>query len=279
MAKDKVPQELMYLDPKSLGVTAQARTDVDAKADAELLESVQMYGILQPILAREVAGKKVVIAGHRRTAAAIEAGLPVVPVLVGTADDEMIVALQLVENLQRSDMSLRDVADGVWDLYNGAAGGSAKLVGEMLGKTKSWVSKALLLSAPGKAHSVARKLMAADKLYDIELAYLICQVEALSKDAAEGIANGIENATRATVRKVLAALKEDADVQEGVGTGEGSASGDEGQQANTEAVDTFDLDMLTFIQRAVTDYVVSTSGMDVKRRTLAALAQAIFEFP
>jgi ParB family chromosome partitioning protein len=72
----------------------------------ELVASVRAHaehgGILQPLL---VTPDGTVVAGHRRLAAARRAGLEEVPVLVRELTPAEQLQLQLVENLQRADLS------------------------------------------------------------------------------------------------------------------------------------------------------------------------------
>jgi hypothetical protein len=65
-----------------------------------LIESVTSHGIVQPLLVRRRRGRYEVIAGSRRLAAAIAAGLTEVPCLLRDADDERAQALAEAENLR-----------------------------------------------------------------------------------------------------------------------------------------------------------------------------------
>lgn len=266
--------KLVYVNPSELVMEDQVRTQHNEKEDAEFFESVKMYGVRTPIQAREHNGKLLVTFGHRRTATAVKAKLAEVPVYVVDTLQEEVIALQLVENLQRSDMSLSDIADGVWKLYNGDAGGSAKLTGAMIGKGKAWVSKMLLLSAPGKAHSIARRLMGADKLGDIEMAYLICQVEAIDKAAAEEIAVNIENETRATVKAKLQALRgQHPEAEQDDPEDDPEAGSDKGGKGEDEPI--FSAQILAFMQRVITDVTVKPADMANKAAALAAIREAL----
>ena len=98
----------------------QPRKKVDAAELAQLAESIRQQGILQPILvAPNATGDDyVLIAGQRRLAAAKEAGLQSVPVMVRQASDEQILEWAIVENIQRADLNpverataYRDVID------------------------------------------------------------------------------------------------------------------------------------------------------------------------
>ncbi len=78
------------------------RGDVNASGLDELAESIRAQGVLQPLL---VTPSGVVVAGHRRLAAAHMAGLEEVPVVVRDLDFVQQQEIMLVENLQRQDLS------------------------------------------------------------------------------------------------------------------------------------------------------------------------------
>lgn len=61
---------------------------MDAAAIAPLTDSIRRYGVLQPLLLQDRSGAYRVIAGHKRLAAAIAAGLREVPCLVHHVTDE-----------------------------------------------------------------------------------------------------------------------------------------------------------------------------------------------
>jgi hypothetical protein len=66
---------------------------VDQPAIASLVESIRRYGILQPLLVQDRDGTYQLIAGHKRLAAAVSAGLREVPCLVYDVNDEKADAL------------------------------------------------------------------------------------------------------------------------------------------------------------------------------------------
>jgi hypothetical protein len=67
---------------------------------APLVESIATYGVLQPILVRRQDGRFQLIAGTRRLAAAMAAGLSEVPCLVHLADDARALAIAEADNLR-----------------------------------------------------------------------------------------------------------------------------------------------------------------------------------
>ena len=60
---------------------------------------------MQPLVVRPLGAGFEIIAGERRWRAAQRAGLDRVPVLVRTLDDQSALALALIENVQREDLS------------------------------------------------------------------------------------------------------------------------------------------------------------------------------
>ena len=75
----------------------------DAAMD-ELTESVRVYGVLSPLLARPRGEGYELVSGHRRCAAAIKLGLQTVPVLVREMSDDEAVILMVDSNLQRENL-------------------------------------------------------------------------------------------------------------------------------------------------------------------------------
>ena len=85
---------------------AQPRKEFDDAALLSLSESIAEYGVLQPLLVRQVPGGRYqIIAGERRWRASRMAGLSEVPVLVLEKSESETLELALVENLQREDLN------------------------------------------------------------------------------------------------------------------------------------------------------------------------------
>jgi ParB family chromosome partitioning protein len=74
----------------------------------ELVNSVCVVGILEPLLGRPVKNHIEIIAGARRLAAAKKAGLKQVPVVVREMTDEEAVIVSVTENLHRGELELKD---------------------------------------------------------------------------------------------------------------------------------------------------------------------------
>ena len=78
----------------------------------ELAESIKTYGLLQPVLVREMGEKYQLISGERRYRASILAGLEKIPAIVRQIDDKQAAEMALVENLAREDLNYFEEAQG-----------------------------------------------------------------------------------------------------------------------------------------------------------------------
>ena len=83
----------------------QPRNQFDEDSLQELADSIQQYGVLQPLLVKKKDGYYEIIAGERRWRAAKIAGVDKVPVIVRDFDENEIVEIALIENIQREDLS------------------------------------------------------------------------------------------------------------------------------------------------------------------------------
>ena len=90
----------------------QPRKRFDEAELAELSDSIKQNGILQPLLVREKGDHYEIVAGERRFQAAKLAQLEEVPVVIKAISDEEVFKLALIENLQRSDLSTIEEAQG-----------------------------------------------------------------------------------------------------------------------------------------------------------------------
>ena len=136
----------------------QPRGTIDPASLAELVASIQAQGVLQPILVRRHpsdAGRYQIVAGERRWRATMLADLPTVPCHVREMSDEQASAAALVENLQRTDLSSLEEAEGYRRLMS-EFGLTQQRLGSAVGKSRSHVANTVrLLSLP---ESVQRHL-------------------------------------------------------------------------------------------------------------------------
>ena len=89
----------------------QPRKSINKKQLQELADSIKQNGIIQPIIVRPAGNEKYeLIAGQRRLTAAQLAGFSRVPAITRTAKDQELLALALVENIQRENLNAVDEA-------------------------------------------------------------------------------------------------------------------------------------------------------------------------
>ncbi len=100
----------------------QPRREFDKASLEELSESIKEIGIIQPITLRKIAeGNYQIIAGERRYRASVMAGLKQIPAYIRTANDENVMAMALIENIQREDLNSMEVAlacQNLLEVYN-----------------------------------------------------------------------------------------------------------------------------------------------------------------
>ncbi len=164
---------LDWLDVASIQTRDNIRSEIEPAGVAELAADIAVNGILQPLLVRVIDGVPVVIAGHRRLAAAKLAGLKFVPAMVGTLDDGAAELTQFAENIQREDMSAQDEARVVWRLLEHL--GSLTAVAEKVNKSLSWCSKRAAVMKPEYPFHI-RKLLEDGVTADFELLNTLAKI-------------------------------------------------------------------------------------------------------
>jgi len=100
-------KDFFYCDiEKIVPNTYQPRKIFQKEALDELVESVKVHGIIQPLVVRQKDGRYELIAGERRWRAAQRAGLKQVPVVVKEIDgDQTSLEMAIIENIQREDLN------------------------------------------------------------------------------------------------------------------------------------------------------------------------------
>ncbi|GAB2511492.1 ParB/RepB/Spo0J family partition protein [Pseudoxanthomonas sangjuensis] len=123
----------------------QPRTGMDPAKLGELAESIKAQGVIQPIVVRELAsGKFEIVAGERRWRASQQAGLNEVPVVVRELDDRTVIAMALIENIQREDLNPLEEAQSLQRLINEFSLTHAEAA-EAVGRSRAAVSNLLRL--------------------------------------------------------------------------------------------------------------------------------------
>lgn len=130
----------------------QPRIDLDEDALQELATSIKQHGVMQPIVIRPLA--KVlpnspitheIIAGERRWRAAQIAGLTHIPAIMRPMSDDLAIALALIENIQREDLSVMEQAAAL-QRFHDEFGMSHSQIADVVGKARTTVSNLLRLN-------------------------------------------------------------------------------------------------------------------------------------
>lgn len=158
-----------------------ARTHMDDKELAGLAASLGTAGVVQPLSVRPTEnGRFTLVAGHRRFAAAKQAGLEEVPIVLSEGNAHLS---SLVENIHREELDPIDAALGLRALAGELNLTTNKAIAQKVGKSVPWVSERLrLLELP---KGVQRFI--AEGLIPIEAERLLRDIATVSPRIAECI--------------------------------------------------------------------------------------------
>ncbi len=114
---------------------------------SELTSSIKEQGVLEPLLVRpdKEKGLYMIIAGERRWRASNLAGLKEVPCIELDIDDNAVAEIALVENLQRKDLTIWEIADGLADL-NDRYGYTHEDIARKIGKSRTTVTESMAIA-------------------------------------------------------------------------------------------------------------------------------------
>lgn len=127
----------------------------------ELANSIAASGVHQPVLVRPLPGNRhedtfrdrlpgdplptfELVAGERRYRASKLAGAETIPAIVRPLTDDQVLEIQIIENLQRDDLTALEEAEGYQALCD-ATGIDKEEIGTKIGKSRSYVYARLKL--------------------------------------------------------------------------------------------------------------------------------------
>jgi len=123
----------------------QPRDAFDQRALAELAQSLQTVGLLQPIVVRETGdGRYQIIAGERRFRAAQLARFHEIPAVVRHTEDDQVLTEALVENIHRVDLNALEEAAAYQQLLDDF-GFTHEQLAARIGKSRSTITNTLRL--------------------------------------------------------------------------------------------------------------------------------------
>ena len=131
-----IPIEVIYPN------NSQPRKYFDNQALLELSQSIQEYGILQPIIVSKEANRYIIIAGERRYRAAKLLKLTTLPCLVHQSSQ--IKVISIIENLQREDLSPMEEATAISEYMKESVISQSDMA-TILSKSRSYIANSLRL--------------------------------------------------------------------------------------------------------------------------------------
>ncbi len=123
----------------------QPRRVMDETALRELADSIRVQGIIQPVVVRPLSAGSdhfEIVAGERRWRAARMAGLGKIPALVRPLEDRAVLAIGLIENIQREGLNPIDEANALARLI-AEVGLTHEQCAEAVGRSRASVSNML----------------------------------------------------------------------------------------------------------------------------------------
>lgn len=121
----------------------QPRKTFNEDSIDELAQSIEAYGIIQPISVRKIGlDRYELVAGERRLRAAKKAGLLQVPAIVVDITDKDSAAIALLENLQREDLNFIEEAEAYQNLIKDHCYTQEQLA-KVIGKKQSTIANKL----------------------------------------------------------------------------------------------------------------------------------------
>jgi ParB family chromosome partitioning protein len=151
----------------------QPRAIFEDETLEELTASIRSVGIIQPITLKEISPDNyMIISGERRYRASLKAGLTHIPAYIKTAADENVVAMALIENIQRQDLNAIETALAFQRLIESNDLTQEKL-SEIIGKKRTTIANYLrLLKLPAEIQMCLK-----DKKIDMGHARALIPVE------------------------------------------------------------------------------------------------------
>ena len=123
----------------------QPRSHFDPAAISQLAESIRSRGLMQPIVLRALeADRYEIIAGERRWRAAQLVGMEKITAIIRNVDDEAVLAMSLIENIQREDLNPLEEANALQRLTDDFQL-THEEIAKAVGKSRSTVTNILRL--------------------------------------------------------------------------------------------------------------------------------------
>jgi len=238
----------------------QPRRHFDEAALDELAASIAARGVIQPIIVRRKgADRYQLVAGERRWRAAQKAQVHEIPALIRDLDDRDVMALALIENIQREDLNPVEEARAYQRLAEIESMTQAEIA-ELVEKSRSHVANLLrLLSLP----AIVLDHVEAGRL-DMGHARALIGRENAAQLAEMAIARGL------TVREVEK-LARRPDSHGNASPGKGNSGRDTGTDADIAAVEKHLQEFLGLTVKIVTERDPRAGTVTIRYKSLDQL--------
>lgn len=201
----------------------QPRQEFDQEALEDLANSIRAQGVIQPIVVRPLrTGGYEIIAGERRWRGAQIAGLEKIPAVIRELDDFEMVAMALIENIQREDLNPIEEARALHRLLH-EFDLTHEQVAQAVGKSRSAVSNSLrLMGLQAQVKNMvekgmlemghARALLTLDETKQLQAANMIMSKN-LSVRETENLVKKLKNSRQPITGKTNSFSGEDPNLQ------------------------------------------------------------------
>ena len=178
---------------------------------SELCRSIEVHGVLQPLLVKRADSGYELIAGERRLRAAKMAGMSEVPVVVKDISAAELIEISIIENIQREDLNPMEEADAYHRLLDEFKL-TQKQVAQRVGKSRPAVANFLRLRqlpAPVKqsirqgelSMGHARALLGAETPAEQTAAWRAVTAKRLSVRETEALINRLKSRRKPNPKK------------------------------------------------------------------------------
>lgn len=96
----------------------QPRKNFDEDALNDLVESVKIHGIIEPLIVRKKDTYYEIVGGERRWRASRKAGIKELPVIIKDYTDRQVAEISLIDNIQREDLNPIEEAEAFKQLID-----------------------------------------------------------------------------------------------------------------------------------------------------------------
>jgi len=127
LATEKIYTKVIELDVNSIEPDPnQPRKHFDEESLKELASSIEKHGVLEPILVRKVGEKYLIVAGERRYRATKLLNKETIPaIVIDPKNESELREIQIIENLQREDISPLERARAIYEYLEPHANGKS----------------------------------------------------------------------------------------------------------------------------------------------------------